>query len=304
MIKTVSSFVQTLHVAAVINDRLPKITLSKTTQVALAGLLFCTVSYLIYRSLSNRITQHPDPKPPSKPGPGGDPSRQLPRTTSSDSGAGVGLPPEDVFTTPDNSDHEDEGPPPLAKSPLELFKEKFPGRHIKHTTRSGELNFADFFLNTIFRIHEQPACTFNTQGQFSLTFIREKVIHISQLPSPDEGEVAWIRKAIEGIIYAMGSPQIQISKVIKGNIEQTDLGTTITFDPTSIFLMPQAGYTAHLKSVTVLNVPSSEGHQLRALGEHNSWVLKNHKGGLIHFRKLVEFVELNPFHSPSRAATS
>lgn len=187
----------------------------------------------------------------------------------------------------------EETPRKLAPSPLELFKQSFPGQELEVHTKNGKMTFADFILTILLRINEEPECQMDSNGNFTLTFAEHKLMTITKLPEVHDPNKEWIKSAVEKAIYVIGNPQIQISQVIKGRIVKTESETAIELDSTSIFLIPKATYTGHFKKIAVLNKPNKEGHTIEAEGEHNSWLLRNHKSGSLHHENFIELIELN-----------
>ena len=177
-------------------------------------------------------------------------------------------------------------------SHLELFKQKFPGKHLTCSyTQDGktiETNFADFLLNTFFRMGEKPECHCDEQTQtFTLTYTSPKAVAVNALPKPI-WDKAWNLSKV--FYYALGAllkanPSLEIAETIVVQFAEHEDGIEIIAQEKNIFLIPLISYTGHLEKIFI---PKNSEEKIFVQSQHNLPIDKN--GGHLSHQAVVEAV--------------
>ncbi len=176
-----------------------------------------------------------------------------------------------------------------AVAPLvEKFKAALPGKHISWQADSNSVTFAEFLLQTIFRVEQITSVQLNEESQtFTLSYDSHKIVPVTKLP-----QFVWdtMPYPVQWIVapFLKICPSAQISTSITVTLTKTDQQTEIAFDEKAFTLMPnKLGYTAHLKSIIV---PHDHEDKLTFHSEHNA---RFKKVGRVMAQAFAEILQLN-----------
>lgn len=184
-------------------------------------------------------------------------------------------------------DHESKPLPSTdTRTPLEIFKETFPGSDIKFKHQEVEKSLNVYLLTALFRIDKVASCSFNqSTNAFTLSYSAPMIFAATIIPQTLSNQMSWLWQfAVSKLLIF--APNIQISNEIKGQFVKTPEGVEIKFNPSSIFFENQPFF---LESIVIPNSLQEELVSIKASHTSNPFNVTIPVGPQI----LAEAIDLN-----------